>query len=153
MGGVPPQNLKRGELPTLATPPTSGTQNAGKPKANGGGKNGGPGGRSPHGRGYGGCPPTKPKLGANSPLWQPRHEWGPKRWRTQSQRGWEKRGPRGAKPPWRGVWGVPPQIQKKGRVTHISKPATSGAQNAGKPKANGGGQTGVQGGTSTPRSA
>jgi hypothetical protein len=34
-----PQKFKRrGELPTLATPPTSGTQNAGKPQANGGGK-------------------------------------------------------------------------------------------------------------------
>jgi hypothetical protein len=44
-----------------------------------------------------------------------------------------------------GVGGVPPQNQKKGRVAHISNPATSGTQNPGKPKANEGGKTGVQG--------
>ena len=44
-----------------------------------------------------------------------------------------------------GVGGVPPQNQKRGRVARISKPATSGAQNTGKPKAYEGGQTGVQG--------
>jgi len=42
--------------------------------------------------------------------------------------------------------GAPPQIQKRERVAHISNPATSGTQNAGKPKANGGGKKGVQGG-------
>jgi len=43
------------------------------------------------------------------------------------------------------VGGVPPQNQKRGRVAHISNPATSGTQNAGKPSAHGGGKTGVQG--------
>jgi len=38
------------------------------------------------------------------------------------------------------VGGVPPQNQKRGRVARISKPATSGTQNAGKPKAYEGGQ-------------
>jgi len=44
------------------------------------------------------------------------------------------------------VGGVPPQNQKKGRVAHISEPAPSGTQNPGKPSANGGGKTVVQGG-------
>jgi hypothetical protein len=39
-----------------------------------------------------------------------------------------------------------PTKPKEGRVAHISNPATGGAQNAGKPSANGGGQRGVQGG-------
>jgi hypothetical protein len=50
-----------------------------------------------------------------------------------------------------GVGGVPPQNQKKGRVAHISNPATSGAQNPGKPKANEGGKTGVEGAEPPPR--
>jgi len=33
----------------------------------------------------------------------------------------------------RGVGGVPPQNQKRGRVAHISNPTTSGTQNAGEP--------------------
>jgi hypothetical protein len=45
-----------------------------------------------------------------------------------------------------GVGGVPPQIQKRGRVAYISSLPTSGTQNVGKPKAHGGGQMGVQGG-------
>ena len=44
-----------------------------------------------------------------------------------------------------GVGGVPPQNFKRGRVVHISNPATSGAQNAGGPLAHEGGKTGVQG--------
>jgi len=46
----------------------------------------------------------------------------------------------------RGLGGVPPQKQKRERVAHISNPATSGAQNAGKPSAHGGGKTGRPGG-------
>jgi len=38
-----------------------------------------------------------------------------------------------------------PQNKKRGRVAHLSNPATSGTQNAGKPLANGGGKKGVQG--------
>jgi len=44
-----------------------------------------------------------------------------------------------------GVGGIPPQIQKRGRAAYISNPTTSGAQYAGKPSANGGGQKGVEG--------
>jgi len=44
-----------------------------------------------------------------------------------------KWGVQGAEPPGGGSGGVPPKIQKKGRVAHISHPATSGTQNPGKP--------------------
>jgi len=47
VGGVPPQNLKRGgELPTLATPPRVGPKTLANPKLTRVGK-GGPRGRSP----------------------------------------------------------------------------------------------------------
>jgi hypothetical protein len=56
-GGCPPHKFKRGgELPTLANPPTSGTQNAGEPSANGGGQRGWRG-RSPLPGGMGDVPP------------------------------------------------------------------------------------------------
>ena len=60
--------------------------------------------------------------------------------------GWAKLGARGAKPPWQGVWGMCPQNKKRGQVAHISKPATSGAQNSGEPSAHGGGQNWGPGG-------
>jgi len=65
------------------------TRNSGKPSASDGRQSGGPGGRSPRGRGHGGCPP---------------------------------------------------QNKMRERVAHISNPATSGTQNAGKPKAYEGGE-------------
>ena len=90
-----PQKLKIGdELLTPANPATSGTQNAGEPKAYEGGQ----------------------------------------------------RGPRGAKPPWRGIMGVSPHNTKEGRVANPCNPATSGAQNSGEPAAHEGGQTGGPGG-------
>jgi len=187
VGGVPPQNQKRGRVAPISTPTTSGTQNAGKPSANGGGQRGSRGAQAPW-RGSGGCAPFTPtevslfekgrpsptlikvgvegaaptprghgrcapkvlKEGESSPLLSPRHEWGPKRWQALSPRGWA-RGSRGAKPPWRGVvGGVPPQNQKRERVARISNPATSGAQNSGKPSAHGGGQNGGSRGAEPP---
>jgi hypothetical protein len=65
--GVPPRNQKRERVAHINKPAASGTRNADKPSARGGGKTGGPGGRSPHGGGFGGCPPTKPKEGASRP--------------------------------------------------------------------------------------
>jgi len=49
------------------------------------------------------------------------------------------------------VGDVPPQVQKRGRAANSCHPATSGAQNAGKPLANGGGKTGVEGAEPPPR--
>jgi hypothetical protein len=47
LGDVPPRKPKIGRAAHINNPATSGTQNAGKPSAYGGGQNGGPGGRSP----------------------------------------------------------------------------------------------------------
>jgi hypothetical protein len=44
-----------------------------------------------------------------------------------------------------------PQNKKRGRVAHLSNPATSGAQNPGKPSAHEGGETGVEGAEPPPR--
>jgi len=59
-----PQNSKvGGEQPTLANPPQVGPKTLVNPQPTGVGKRGDPGGRSPHGGGCGGCPPTKSKRG------------------------------------------------------------------------------------------
>ena len=60
-------------------------------------------------------------------------------------------GVEGAEPPPRGHGDVPPKFSKKGRVANSYHPATSGAQNPGKPKANEGGKMGVQGAKPPPR--
>jgi hypothetical protein len=68
--------------------------------------------------------PQKPREGASCQPLQPRHEWGPERWRTLSPRGWGKWGGQGGFAPWRGVVGaVPPQNLKKGRVANSCHPA------------------------------
>jgi len=67
MGGVPPRNQKRGRVANPCNPDTSGAQNAGKPKANEGGKMGVQGGEPPWRGVMGGCPPTKPKEGTSCP--------------------------------------------------------------------------------------
>ena len=54
--------------------------------------------------------------------------------------GGQKGGPGGRSPHGGGLGGVPPQIQKRGRVAHLSNPTTSGTQNAGKPSAYEGGE-------------
>ncbi len=58
---------------------------------------GGAGGRSPHARGYGGCPPRKTNQGARSPLLPFGHEGDPEPRQALSKRGWGKMG--GGTPP------------------------------------------------------
>jgi len=65
-------------LPALANLATGGAQNAGGPKAHGGGQRGWRG-RKPPPRGSGGCAPKIFKEGASSQLSPPRYEWDPKR--------------------------------------------------------------------------
>jgi len=72
-----PQNKKRGRVAHLSNPATSGAQAAGKPKANGGGKMGGPGGASPLAGGFGGCPP-RTKRGGELPTLATPPRVGPK---------------------------------------------------------------------------
>jgi hypothetical protein len=142
---VSPQNKKRGRVAHLSNPATSGTQYAGKPKANGGGKTGGSRGRKPPGRGFWGVSPQNKKRGELPTLATPPRV-GPNTLANPKPTGVGKWGVQGAQAPWQGVLGgVPPEPKKMGvqggkRVAHLSNPATSGAQAAGKPKANGGGK-------------
>ena len=130
--GVPPHKDKRGnELPTLATPPRVGPKTLANPKPTGVGK--GVQGAKPPGRGFGGCAPKNQERGRVANPCNPARS-GTQNAGEPSAYGGGKKGVQGAKPPWRGaVGGVPPQNQKKGRVAHISNPATSGAQNVGEP--------------------
>jgi hypothetical protein len=147
LGDVPPKTLKGGEQPTLATPPRVGPKPLANPKPTRVGKRGGPGGRSPHGGGHGGCPP-RTKIGGELPALATPPRVGPKPLANPKPTGVGKWGVQRGKAPWRGAVGVPSQNKKRGRVAHISNAATSGAQAAGKPKANGGGKTGGPGGAS-----
>jgi len=141
VGGVPPQIQKKGRAARISNPATSGAQNAGEPKANGGGQMGGPGGRSPHGGG--GCPPTKPwgvchphktlkggellKRRGEQPALATPPRVGPKTLASPKPTGVGKRGSRGAKPPWRGAWGVSPhKFKRRGEQPALASPATSG---------------------------
>jgi len=106
-----PQKFKRrGELPTLATPPRVGPKTLANPKSTRVGKRGVHGAQAPW-RGVWGVSPHKTKKGANSYPLKPRHEWDLKRRQTLSQRGWAKRGSRGRSPLAGGMGDVPPQIQ------------------------------------------
>jgi hypothetical protein len=136
VGGVPPQNQRRGRAATPCNPATSGTQNPGKPSANGGGKRGVQGGKAPMAGGVGGVPPQNQRRGRAATPLQPRHEWGPKTLANPQPTGVGNWGSRGAKPPWRGAWGVsrgrsphgggrggcPPTKPKKGASRHPLQP-------------------------------
>jgi hypothetical protein len=149
--GMCPQKPKEGaSRPLLATPPRVGPKTLANPKPTGVGKRGSRGAKPP-GRGFGGCAPTKPKppqgvwgmcpqkpqkgtsLGDELPTLATPPRVGPKTLANPKPTGVGKRGVQGAKPPGRGFGGCAPKNQKRGRVAHISNPATSGAQNAGKP--------------------
>jgi len=141
VGGAPPQNLKGGELPALATPPRVGPKTPANPQPTGVGKTGGPGGASPHGGGLGDVP-FRP-----NPLPPFPHREGGKfggfpfsaseRDKTLASPKptmvGKLEGPGGRSPHGGGLGGCPPQNQKRGRVAHLSNPATSGTQNAGEP--------------------
>jgi len=145
-GGCPPTKPKRGsELPLLATPPRVGPKTPANPKPTGVGKGGSRGAKPPW-RGVWGVSPHKNKRGNELPTLATPPRVGPNTLANPQPTGVGKGGSRGAKPPWRGVWGVSPhKTKKRGRVAHISNPATSGTQNAGKPSAYGGGQRGWRG--------
>jgi len=145
MGGVPPQNLKRGRVAHLSNLPRVGPKTLANPQPTGVGK-GGPGGRSPHGGGSWGVSPHKFKRGGELPTLATCPRWDPKRQRTLSPRGWAKLGGGGGRSPLPGGLGdVPPSFQIRGRVALSCNPATSGTHSAGEPSAHGGGQRVVQG--------
>jgi hypothetical protein len=75
--------------------------------------NGGGGGTAPSQGVWEMCP-HKFKRGSESPTLATRPRGGPKRWQTQSQRGWENGGPGGRSPHGGGLWGVSPHETKRG---------------------------------------
>ena len=112
--GVSPHKIKRGsELPTLATPPASGAQNAIEPKASGGGQNGGPGGKAPSQGVWGMCP-QEFKRGGELPTLATPPRVGPKTPANPKPTGVGKTGVQGAKPPGRGFGGCAPKNLKEG---------------------------------------
>jgi hypothetical protein len=134
--GMCPHKFKRGgESPTLATPPRVGPKTQANPKPNGGGKMGGPGGRSPHGRGPWGVSPHKTlKEGASAHISNPATS-GTQNPGKPKANGGGKRGSRGAKPPWRGVWGVSPhKTLKGGELPTLATPPRGGPKTPASPK-------------------
>jgi len=95
-------------------------------------------GAQPPPRGFGGCAPRIKKEGVSSPPLQPRHEWGPKPWQTLSLRGWANEGSRGAKPPWRGLWGVSPhKFKRGGEAPTLTNPPRVGPKTLANPQPTG----------------
>ena len=113
VGDVPPEQ-KRGRVAHLSNPATSGTQYAGKPEVNGGGKMGGSRGPQAPWQGAVGVPPHKDKRGNELPTLATPPRVGPKTLANPQPTGVGKRGSRGAKPLWRGGWGMCPQSFKRG---------------------------------------
>jgi hypothetical protein len=87
VGGVPPQNQRRGRAATPCNPATSGTQNPGKPSAYGGGQTGVQGAQPPP-RGFGGCAPKNQNRGRAAHISNPATSGTQSRWQTLSPRGW-----------------------------------------------------------------
>ena len=132
---LPPANTPRVGPNTLANPqPTRA------------GKNGGPGGRSPHGWGSWGVSPHKTKRGGELSTLATTPRVGPRTLANPKPTGVGKRGWRGLRPLPGGLGDLPPRTKNKGRVANSCNQAMSGTQNAGKPSANGGWKMGGQGG-------
>jgi hypothetical protein len=103
--GMCPQNFKEGaSCQLLHTCQEWGPKTLVDPQPTGVGK-GGSRGRSLPWQGVWGMSPQNFKEGASYQLLHTRQEWGPKRWRTRSPRGWAKGGP-GGEALWRGAWGA-----------------------------------------------
>jgi hypothetical protein len=116
-----------------ANPATSGALNAGEPSAHEGGQIGGSRGAKPPWRGaVGGVPPHKFQKGGEQLTPATKQRVGPRTLANPQPTGVGNGGGGGAAPS-QGVWGMCPQNKKRGRIAHISQPATSGTQNAGKP--------------------
>jgi len=131
-------------LPTLATRPRVGPQNAGEPKAHEGGQMGGQGGASPL-AGAWGCPPQNQKGGelptlATPPTSGTQSAGKPKACEDR------KGGPGGRSPHGRGFGGCAPKnLKGGGELPPLATWPRVGPQNAGEPKACEGGKGGPGG--------
>ena len=115
VGGVPPQNQKRERVASINKPATSGTQNAGKPSAHGGGQNGGSMGAEPPWQGVvGGVPPQNQKRGRVARISNPATSGTQNAGEPSASGGGQNGGSMGAEPPGKGLWGVSPHKTKRG---------------------------------------
>jgi hypothetical protein len=144
-----PQNFqRRGEQPTLATPPRVGPKTLANPKPTRVGKTGGPGGRSPHGGGLWGVSPHETKRGGEPPTLTNPPRVGPKTLANPQPTGVGKMGgPGGRSPHGGGLWGVSPHETKRGGESPtLTNPPRVGPKTLANPQPTGVGKTGVQGG-------
>jgi hypothetical protein len=139
------------ELSSPAIPPRVGPETLANPQPTRVGKPGGPGGRSPLAGAVGGVPPRNQKRGRGARINNPATSGTQDAGKPSANEGGQTGGPGGASPLAGGCGGVPPRNQKRGRGARINNPATSGTQNVGEPKANEGGQSGVEGAQPPPR--
>jgi hypothetical protein len=130
--GDVPHNAKRGRVTTPAILLRVGPRTPTNPKPTKVGKLGVQGGEAPMARGWG-VSPHKNKRGNELPTLATLPRVGPKTPANPQPTGVGKRGGRGAKPAWCG--GCPSTKPKEGGSSHITNPAMSGTQNAGKPLA------------------
>jgi len=77
--------------------------------------------------------PQKQKIGGELPTLATPPRVGPKTLANPKPTGVGKRGSRGQSPLAGGLGDVPPETENRGRVAHISNPATRGTQNPGEP--------------------
>jgi len=130
----------------ISNPATSGTQNVGKPSANEGGQNGGPGGRSPHGGGLWGVSPRKTKRGGELPPLATRPRVGPRTLANPKPTRVGKGGPGGASPHGGGLWGVSPRKTKRGgELPPLAHPPRVGPKTPANPQPTGVGKGGSRG--------
>jgi hypothetical protein len=146
VGGVPPQNIKRGRVATLATPPRVGPKTLANPQPTRVGKRGVQGGEAPMAGGVGGVPPRNFKRGRVATLATPPRV-GPKTLANPQPTRVGKRGVQGAKPPGGGSWGVSPHETLKGdEQPTLATPPRVGPKTLANPQPTRVGKRGVQGG-------
>ena len=110
-------------MPTLVTPPRVGPKTLANPQPTGVGKQGAPGGRSPHGGGLWGVSPHKFKRGGEAPTLTNPLRVGPKPLANPQPTGVGSVGGGGTAPS-QGVWGMCPQnFQIRGeQLTPVTPP-------------------------------
>jgi len=109
-----------------AHPPRVGPQTLANPQPTGVGE-GGPGGRSPHGKGFGGCAPTNSKGGEQPTPGNPATSGTQNPGKPSANGGGQNGGSRGA-------WGVSPTKPKRGEQPTPATPPRVGPQTLANPQ-------------------
>ncbi len=118
---MPPRTKNKGRVANSCNQAMSGTQNAGKPSANGGGK-GGSRGRSPLAGGVGDVPPQNQKRGRVAHLSNPATSGTQNAGKPSAHEGGQMWGPGGEAPMAGGRGGCPPTKPKEGASSPHQQP-------------------------------